>query len=137
MTKLLQLFAVIALIALGVTTESRADGQEANGIWWNIILNYNNSGEAVCIAEQYNNQALSNVKFDIYPGNLGRPGPPWVHGTATIPVMQPFTFYRVFGWLPTPKAPPPQCTLIDYSADARRMKVRHRDIQKSSRVVLF
>jgi hypothetical protein len=25
-------------------------------IWWNLILNYNNSGVDVCVAEQYNNQ---------------------------------------------------------------------------------
>lgn len=136
MPKLLRLLAAFTLLAFAMPVESRADGHEVNGIWWNVILNYNNSGEDVCVAEQYNNQALSNVQFDIYPGNLNRPGPPWLHGTATIPLMQPYTFYRVFGWLPTKGAPPPQCTLKNYWLSGKRLKVRRRDVQSSSRLLI-
>ena len=126
------LFAVAFVVS---ATDSRADGWEVNNIWWNLILNYKNSGQDVCVAEQYNNQTLS-VTFDIYPATgVFVPIPkPYRHQRITQ-VMKPYTFYRPFGWSDPAETPvPPQCTLVSYRlAGAKRVRVRPQDIRPSSR----
>ncbi len=59
----------------------------ANGVWCHIILNYNNSGQDVCLAEQYNSTSLT-ATFQVSP-------PPGIAGPL---VMAPYQQYRVFGW---------------------------------------
>jgi hypothetical protein len=123
-------FAVVFMVS---ATESRADGWEVDNIWWNLILNYNNSGMDVCVAEQYNNQTLS-VTFDIYPApGLFPPKPPYRHQQITQ-VMAPYTLYRPFGWIHGPDTPvPPQCTLVSYRAEPVTV-VQPEDIKESQRV---
>jgi hypothetical protein len=85
-------------------TQSRADGNVVNNIWWNIIINYNNSGQTVCVAKQWNPQTLI-VRFDVFPVFPNNPH----HGTVTA-TMNPYQFYKIFGWLDGTK-PAPQCNL--------------------------
>ena len=115
MTRLqrLALSVLVACFTIGLDIErSFADGWEVNNIWWNIIINWRNRHQTVCIAEQYNQYPLT-AKFDIYPGypfarHRHRGDPPG-HGTATQ-FMQPFVGYRIFAWLDGTK-PDPQCIL--------------------------
>jgi len=126
------LFPVAFAVSAG---ESRADGWEVNNIWWNLILNYHNSGEDVCVAEQFNNQTLA-VTFDIFPApGLVTPIPkPYRHQKITQ-IMKPYTIYKIFGWIDPAQTPvPPQCTVVGFQlAGAKRARVRPQDVQKSFR----
>jgi hypothetical protein len=138
MTKLLGAFFAIVFFTVGMANEVRADGWEVNNIWWNVILNYNNQPEDVCVTEQYNSQTLAAVTFDIYPAPGTTPTrPPYRHVQVTLRNMKPFTFYKVMGWITPYQTPvPPQCTLVSYQlVGAKRVRVRSRDVQKSSRMV--
>ncbi len=132
MKKLLRLSVAIPFITLATICEGRADGWEVNNIWWNLILNYNNRGVDVCVAEQYNPQTLA-VTFDIYPAlATSTPIPkPYRHQKITQ-IMQPYTFYRMIGWLVPDQTPvPPQCTLVSWQlAVAKRVKVRYQHVRK-------
>jgi hypothetical protein len=101
---------VLSLVVLAVgmgCEQSFADGQTVNNIWWNLILNWNNSGSDICFSEQYNSKTLV-VSFDVYPGDPARPTRP-IHGTSTQ-TMAPFKQYKIYRW-PTGNKPNPQCTL--------------------------
>jgi hypothetical protein len=63
-------------------------GVEVNNVWCNTIINWNNSHQTVCVAEQYNSQTQV-ISFDVSPPNGGK-------STAT---MAPFQFNRIFAWL--------------------------------------
>jgi hypothetical protein len=131
MRRLLTLSVAVSFIAIGIC-EGRADGWEVNNIWWNLILNYNNSGADVCVAKQYNSQPLA-ATFDIYPAlTSSTPVPkPYLHQKITQ-VMQPYIFYRMIGWLVPDQTPvPPQCTLVGWQfAGAKGVRVRPQDVQK-------
>jgi hypothetical protein len=62
--------------------QSRADGYVVNNIWWNFIINYNNSGQTVCVAKQWNPQTLI-VRFDVFPVLPNNPH----HGTVTATMI--------------------------------------------------
>jgi hypothetical protein len=96
------LITIAFLIFGSGCAQSRADGYQVDSIWWNIIINFNNSGQTVCVAKQWNPQTLT-VQFDVFPVLPNNPH----HGTATAQ-MVPFQFYRIFGWLDGTK-PNPQC----------------------------
>ena len=77
MVRLVKTILTVGLLVAGSVGSSYANG-EVNNIWWNVIINYNNSGQTVCLAEQFNNEMFAAVTFDVYPVP-GHPG----HGTAT------------------------------------------------------
>ena len=138
MTRFVGIVLAVAFSFATLTTESRADGHEVNGIWWNIILNYNNSGEAVCVTEQYNNQTFAAVTFDIYPapGTVTPIPKPYRHAQVTQKNMQPYTFYKIMGWVPG-SAPSDQlqCNLVSWQlVGAKRTRVRPQDVHKSDRL---
>jgi hypothetical protein len=131
MTKFAKLLLLLSIVSVVSVEKSRADGWEVNNIWWNVIINYNNSGQTICLAEQFNNQTFTAVTFDVYP--VPNAWPPR-HGTATQRNMAPYTQYRIFGWLDGTK-PDPKCVLTGwYPVGGKRVKVRPQDIQKSSRI---
>jgi hypothetical protein len=99
---------------------SFADGQEVNNIWWNLVLNYNNSGEDVCIVENFNSAQLTAV-FDVFPGDPTFPNYP-VHATVT-PTLAPYQIYPIFGWIRGITTIPETCTLKSWSQPRRSKHV--------------
>ena len=139
MTKLSGALLAIVFFTVGMVGESRADGWEVNNIWWNVILNYDNKPEDVCVTEQYNNQTLAAVTFDIYPVPSDHPTrPPYFHGPVTVSNLEPYTPRKVMGWgVPDQTPITPQCTLVSYQFVGQKVvRVRRKDIQKSSRLVI-
>jgi hypothetical protein len=133
MSRLTLIIPVALFLIVGSVSQSRADGWEVNNIWWNIIINYNNSGQTICLAEQYNNETFAAVTFDVYPAPNTRPPR---HGTATQRNMQPYTPYRIFGWLDGTK-PDPQCVLTGWQTlSGQRVKVKKGETRSSSRLRL-
>lgn len=131
------LLAALSFACFAFPNEGRAaacaDGIVINNIWCKFILNYNNSGENVCVAENLNNQPLT-VFFDIYPapGNVIPIPKPYRHQTIRAP-MKPQEFNRIFGWIPG-QAPDnvQNCSLIGWQlAGAKRMKANPKDVRKS------
>lgn len=135
MIRVCGLFLFAAILLIASPSQSRADGWEVNNIWWNVIINWRNSGQTICIAEQFNNQTFTEVTFDVYPAPNTRPPR---HGTATQRNMQPYTIYRIFGWLDGTK-PDPQCVLTGWRPLGAKKwtRVSPKDIQKSARFVLW
>src|SRR6516165_4275246 len=67
---------------------SLADGWERSNIWWNIIINWQNRGSTVCVAEQFNSFTL-RARFDVHPKS-GR-----VTGSGRVSVlMHPFEWHK-------------------------------------------
>jgi hypothetical protein len=137
MRKTLGLFIALSFAFFGSANESRAaacaDGIKVNNIWCKFILNYNNSGSNVCVAENYNNQSLT-VLFDIYPapGYITPIPKPYRHQTIPV-VMPPNEFYTIFGWTPG-QAPNgvENCSLIGRElSGGKRMKINAKDVRKS------
>jgi len=116
MVRLVKTILTVGLLVAGSVGSSYANGWEVNNIWWNIIINYNNSGQTICLAEQFNNETFTAVTFDVYPV----PGHPGRHGTATQRNMQPYVQYRIFGWLDGAK-PEPKCVLRSWTKGAKRV----------------
>jgi hypothetical protein len=141
MKKAAGLLIVFSLAFFASANESRAvscdDGIVVNNIWCKFILDYNNSGENVCIAEQYNGQVGGpplTVFFDIYPAlaNVTPIPKPYRHQTITA-VMKPYQLYRIIGWI---KGQAPdnveQCSLSGWQlAGGKRIKVNPKDVRKS------
>jgi len=137
MTKALGLLIALSFVLFASANESRAascdDGIMVNNIWCKFILNYNNSGQNVCIAIQYNNQPLT-VLFDIYPapGRITPIPKPYRHQTIRA-LMKPYEFNRIFGWIQG-EAPDnvQSCSLIGWQlAGGKRIKVNPNDVRKS------
>jgi hypothetical protein len=116
MVRLVQTILIVGLLVIGSVGSVYANGWEVNNIWWNIIANHKNSGQTVCLAEQFNNEPFTAVTFDVYPV----PGRPGRHGTKTQSNMQPHVQYRIFSWLDGAK-PEPKCVLASWRTKAKRV----------------
>jgi len=65
MVRLVKTILTVGLLVAGSVDSGYANGWEVNNIWWNIIINHNNSGQTVCLAEQFNNEPFVAVTFDV------------------------------------------------------------------------
>jgi hypothetical protein len=106
--------AVLTVVVLGSGNARAAvcgPPVEVNNIWCNAIINWNNSGKTLCVAEQYNSQTVV-VRFDVSPvDSFGH------HGTVTA-TMAPYQFNRIFAWLNgTPNI---KCIMTGWSRSGRR-----------------
>src|SRR5262245_32617452 len=62
----LSLLAAAAIAGLcGTATTGKA--AEANGAWCQVFMNYNNTGQDVCMAEQFGPDTVT-AKFQVSPG---------------------------------------------------------------------
>jgi hypothetical protein len=105
MLRILKVVISLFILAIGLSSEAYS---QVNNIWWNVILNYNNSGVDVCIAEQYNQNTLI-VTFDVFPGDPRFPDRP-IHGSS-VATMVPYQQYKIFGWIRGTTTLPETCTL--------------------------
>jgi len=110
MTRFRGIILSASIILIAYSQPGLADGWEVDNIWWNLIINFKNTGMTRCIAENYNMKTVTAV-FDVYPegNNANRP----VH--AQTPVVLPYhqQNLRVAGW-PDNTKPAPQCKLISW-----------------------
>jgi hypothetical protein len=88
--------SVAALFLVLASSDGIADEWEVNNIWWTLIYNYNNSGEDVCIAENYYSTPRTAV-FSVFPGDVSIPMRP-VHGIARV-MLPSYTPVKFFGWV--------------------------------------
>jgi hypothetical protein len=146
MKKNVGLLIAFSLAFFASANESRAlpvscdDGIMVNNIWCKFVLNYQNSGQNVCIGEQYNGQLGGpplTVFFDIYPApsNVTPIPKPYRHQTITA-VMKPYVYDgRIFGWI-IGEAPDSveKCSLSGWRlAGGKRIKVNPKDVRKSDK----
>ena len=103
--------ACLATLISGFWVEpSFASSSKKDGIWWNVIPNWDHGNSTVCVSEQYNSYALI-AKFDVEPAD----GMGWkkrARGRVTV-TIRPYTFHRVFSWIPGAKHPL-NCELIGW-----------------------
>jgi hypothetical protein len=116
MVHLVKTILTVGLLIAGSVGSGYANGWEVNNIWWNIINNYNNRGQTICLAEQFNNEPFVAATFDVYPV-AGHPGH---RRTVTQTNMQPYVQYQIFGWLDGAK-PEPKCVLASWRTKAKRV----------------
>ena len=89
--------SVLATIAfLMFCNSSIADGWQVDNIWWNLILNYDNSGMDVCIAENFNSKTVYAI-FDVFPADNRVPPRP-LHAKS-YPTLPPYIQVRFYGWI--------------------------------------
>ena len=126
-----KILAAAAMLVLGSFNQGNAAGWEVNNIWWNLIPNWRNSGQTVCIAQQHNLFTFSAVAFDIYPGPGGG------RATATQRDMRPFDVYRIYAWRDGTK-PNAYCMVKGWmTSDGKRVKIRRQDIRPSQRIPII
>jgi hypothetical protein len=98
----LSLFTAAAIVGVcGATTMSKAT--EANGVWCQVFSNYNNTGQDVCMAEQFGPDAVT-AKFQVSPPGANAPD-----GYVTQK-MAPNQQIPVMSWAQSKAAP--RCTMV-------------------------
>jgi hypothetical protein len=115
--------AFAAIVSLGCAAQgASAAGRVVNNIWWDLVINWRNSGQTVCIAEQHNPYTVT-AYFDVYPvyDNPIGSRPPR-HETIKA-IMKSYKFNRIYGWLDSDR-PNPQCVLKSWSTTSRRLRRR-------------
>jgi hypothetical protein len=97
----------IVLLSLGIGLAD-ASGRTIDNISWNIIRNYQGTGETVCLAKNLNFTTVT-ASFDIYPA-VFTSGHRWGRATATL-VLPPYRRLPAFSWFRTEHKHSPSCTL--------------------------
>jgi hypothetical protein len=87
--------------------QSFAFQQEVNNIWWALFDNYNWSNQTACVAENYNNHAVTAV-FELFPVAFDPYGNPLPR--RMVITLQPYQFYKLYSWANVP-GPGPRCEL--------------------------
>jgi hypothetical protein len=116
MARLVKTILAVGLLVGESVGSSYANGWEINNIWWNVIVNYNSSGQTICLAEQFNSEPFTATTFAVYPVSDHSGG----YGSATQRNMRPNVQYRIFSW-PDGAKPEPKCVLRSWTKGATRV----------------
>jgi hypothetical protein len=112
----LQTLPLAALLAVGAMVGRGFAYDEVNDIWWNLDTDYYGSHQTVCTAENFNGFPVDAV-FNVFPGGFDRAGVP-TPGRIVVP-MKPFIQYRIYSWGTNYTGPGPQCSFLNFSAQAQ------------------
>jgi hypothetical protein len=112
----LQALPLAALLAVGAMVGRGFAYDEVNDIWWNLDGDYNGGHQTVCTAENFNGFPVDAV-FNVFPAGYDRAGVP-MPGRIVVP-MRPFVQYRIYSWGTNYTGPGPQCSFLNFSAQAQ------------------
>ena len=85
--------------------------QEVGNIWWSLYDNYNWSGQAACVAENYNDHTVDAL-FEVSPTSYDFDGSPVPN--RMLVTLAPYQTYKIFGWA-NGTGPGPRCNLLSYT----------------------
>jgi hypothetical protein len=111
----LQTVPLASLLTVGAMVGHSFAFEEVNNIWWNLDSDYN-SHQTVCTAENFNNFPVDAV-FNVFPGGVDRAGVP-TPNRIVVP-MKPYIQYRVYSWGINYTGPGPECSFLNFSAQAQ------------------